>query len=104
MTLFKDAFEGVRGSQERFRDKVLLEDSQNTAELRALDELTEKAQTLLGRAPATVPSLVMPSCAALIQLESESILMKKVLGKSDIDIAALMKRLGNSDWVRTGRT
>ncbi len=100
---FKDAFEGVRGSQDRFRDKVLLEDSQNTAELHTLVELTEKAQTLLGKAPVTVVSLAMPSVTALVQLEFDPILPKKVLGKSDIDIAALIKRLGNSDWVKTGR-
>jgi len=27
-----------------------------------------------------------------------------VIGKEDVDIAAMIKKLGNSDWVRTGRT
>ena len=31
------------------------------------------------------------------------ILKKRVIGKDDVDIAAMIKKLGNSDWVREGR-
>ena len=34
---------------------------------------------------------------------SHPILKKRVIGKDDVDIAAMIKKLGNSDWVREGR-
>jgi wobble nucleotide-excising tRNase len=40
----------------------------------------------------------------LIDYESDPVLSKRVIGKGDVDIAAMIKRLGNSDWVREGRS
>lgn len=42
--------------------------------------------------------------SALVIGESDAILAKKIIGKDDVDIAALIVKLGNSDWVRQGRT
>jgi len=36
-------------------------------------------------------------------LESNQILQKKIIGKADVDIAALIKKLENSDWVQQGQ-
>ena len=36
--------------------------------------------------------------------ETNPILTKRVIGKDDVDIAAMIKKLGNSDWVRAGRS
>ncbi len=36
-------------------------------------------------------------------LDLSSYLKRRVIGKEDVDIAAMIKRLGNSDWVREGR-
>jgi hypothetical protein len=33
----------------------------------------------------------------LLAVESEPVLPKKVIGKEDVDVAALIRRLGNSD-------
>src|SRR5690606_35294871 len=41
---------------------------------------------------------------SLLAHESNPILIKRVIGKEDVDIAAMIKKLGNSDWVRMGRT
>ena len=35
-------------------------------------------------------------------MSDEQILSKKVIGKEDVDIGALIKKLGNSDWVQSG--
>jgi wobble nucleotide-excising tRNase len=43
------------------------------------------------------------SVEALLSCEKDPILGKRVLGKEDVDIAAMIKALGNSDWVRQGR-
>lgn len=40
----------------------------------------------------------------LIDYESDPVLSKRVIGKGDVDIAAMIKKLGNSDWVREGRS
>lgn len=36
-------------------------------------------------------------------LENAPILKKNIIGKADVDIAALIMKLGNSDWVQQGR-
>ncbi|RAZ82406.1 AAA family ATPase [Cereibacter johrii] len=36
-------------------------------------------------------------------LEISAILKKKIIGKRDVDISALIEKLGNSDWVQQGR-
>lgn len=99
---FKDAFTGLRNSQAKFCDRVLAELAANTAELIALDELKRKAATLFGEGlerHATVPTIEVTD---LLALECAPVLAKKVVGKEDVDVAALIRRLGNSDWVRQG--
>ncbi|SOD22803.1 AAA family ATPase [Nitrosomonas ureae] len=97
------AFEGVRNSKDNFRDKVLRERN-NHAELKSLAELEERAKTIFGLAPVVEQSIATINAVAVIAHESNHILKKRVLGKSDVDIAAMIKKLGNSDWVREGRT
>lgn len=41
--------------------------------------------------------------STLFSLEADGILAKKIIGKEDIDFAALLEKLGNSDWVQQGR-
>jgi len=97
------AFKGVRDSKDKFRNKVL-EERSTVTELKPLIELEEKAKTIFGQSPTT--ELVIPTinAATLIAYESNPILQKRVIGKSDVDIAAMIKKLGNSDWVKEGRT
>lgn len=96
-------FEGVRNSKDNFRDKVLRERN-NHAELKSLAELEERAKTIFGSAPVVEQLIATINAVAVIAHESNHILKKRVLGKSDVDIAAMIKKLGNSDWVREGRT
>lgn len=96
------AFVGYRNSAEKFKEKVLDELQVNTAALKPVAELEKRAQTVFGPVPtreATIPSL---DTAALLAHETDPILKKRVVGKDDVDIAAMIKRLGNSDWVRQG--
>ena len=44
------------------------------------------------------------STTKLTNHEANAILKKRVVGKEDVDIAAMIEKLGNSDWVREGRT
>lgn len=100
----RGALEGYRGSADRFKIKVLQESASNTATLHAQAELENRAQSLFGTTPTietTIPA-VDTSTVTLIAHESHPILKKRVIGKEDVDIAAMIKKLGNSDWVREG--
>lgn len=99
-----NAFDGFRNSKDSFRDKVLRELTSNSASLLALQDIEEKASTVFGPTPTTEPTLATIQAKQLIDYESDPVLSKRVIGKGDVDIAAMIKKLGNSDWVREGRS
>jgi len=99
----RGAFEGFRGSAEKFKGKLVLEWSMNSATLVTLEELEKRAAVIFGAAPTTEQVVAGIDATNAIAHESDPILGKRVIGKDDVDIAAMIKRLGNSDWVRAGR-
>lgn len=102
---FKEAFSaaGVRGNKERFKEKVLAEQASSTSELLTLEALKAKAETVYSAGLESVSPLVNLSSDSLIVLESHELLQKPIIGNQDVDIAAVIDRLGNSDWVKQGR-
>ena len=98
------AFEGYRGSSEKFKAKVVQELAGNTAALLTLAELEKKSESIFGPTPTTEQAVPAAETEKLIGYETDPILKKRVIGKDDVDIAAMIKKLGNSDWVREGRT
>lgn len=96
-------FEGYRNSSEKFKSKVLQEQASNTATLLTLAELEKKAESVFGPTPTTEVSIPAADTTTLLAHEKNPILKKRVIGKEDVDIAAMIKKLGNSDWVREGR-
>lgn len=99
---FQTAFSGVRSSAEKFKDKVLAEQATNTAELRSLVELKEKAQTVFSNNIVRASLLGNLVVDDLLVAEGDALLQKVIVGNQDVDIAALINRLGNSDWVKQG--
>lgn len=99
---FKDAFTGYRNSKSAFCDKILFEWQCNNSDLVPLEDLKAKARSVFEKNLARLEPLVPIDAANLIALEQASVLGKAVVGKDDIDIAALIRRLENSDWVRQG--
>ncbi len=99
---FQVAFTGVRNNAERFKDKVLAENASNTAELFTLEELKAKAKTVFASGVERVVPLVPLNGENLVAAESHDLLHKAIVGNQDVDIAALINRLGNSDWVKQG--
>lgn len=97
------AFEGYRNNAEKFKDKVLQELVSNTTSLQALPELEMKAESVFGETPIIEQSIQSIDTTTLIALEANPILKKRIIGKDDVDIAAMITKLGNSDWVREGR-
>ncbi len=98
------ALEGFRNSAEKFMDKVLQELTSNSATLDSLSALEKKAETVFGPTPEKENAVSTIAVEDLITHESNLILKKRVIGKEDVDIAAMIKKLGNSDWVREGRS
>jgi len=96
------AFEGVRNSSERFKDR-LLENTANTSALLSLNELEKRAETVFGQTPVAELLIRTIDGESLLAHEANVILKKKVIGKTDVDIAAMINKLGNSDWVKEGR-
>lgn len=101
---FKDAFAGVRSDAARFKERLLLQARSNTADLHPLDYLTKRAATVFGETPLRQDKLSPLAFTAIVALESDPILAKKVVGKEDVDIAEMIHRLGHSDWVKAGQT
>lgn len=97
------AFVGVRSSQKKFRDAVLAKRRGNAAELLTLEELHAKVRSIFGEVPMKEPVVGRLQTAELAQLGGAPILAKPVLGKADVPIAEMIRRLSNSDWVRHGR-
>jgi len=97
------AFSGYRSNAKNFRDKVLQESGSNAANLLSQAELEQKAETVFGPTPTTEPVVPSVDMDELLAHEGHPILKKKVIGKDDVDIAAMIRKLGNSDWVRQGK-
>lgn len=97
------AFEGIRGSKDKFKDRVLREMASNSATLEALPDLEKRAQSVFGPAQAVEPSHEKVNADGILALESNTILAKSIIGKEDVNIAAMILKLGMSDWVQEGK-
>lgn len=102
-TKLQGGFEGFRNNSEKFMRKVLEEHASNKAALLTLAELEKKAASVFRPKPTSEASIPITDTAKLVAQETNPILKKRVIGKDDVDIAAMIKKLGNSDWVRQGR-
>ena len=96
-------FEGYRNSSDKFKSKVLQELTENKAALLTLPALEKKADSVFGPTPTAEAPVPTVDAANLLAHEANPILKKRVVGKYDVDIAAMIRKLGNSDWVREGR-
>lgn len=98
----REAFRGFLNDKSKFVDEVLKQLGENKAKLRTKDYLQERGATVFGDPPQSVLPLPELTYNDLVSLDT-GILAKKVVGKEDVDIAALIQKLGNSDWVKQGR-
>lgn len=93
---------GYMGSKKDFKVKVLNESSTNKESLRTVEELETRAATVYSDNLTQAQSIQVIQPVKLISLEKAPILGKRVIGRADVNIAAIIKKLGNSDWVRQG--
>ena len=101
---FREAFIGVLGSKVKFKNRLLKESISNQFASLPLKDMEVRAKTLFGASPTSQDPVKMPVPARrMLSHEVNPILLKKVIGKSDVDIADLIEKLDNSDWVMRGR-
>ncbi len=100
---FKEAFIGYL-NKEKFKTKLLQEYSNETSEnISSLDDLKKRAKTLFGNTPVLLQLLPQPEYEQITIIENDEIWGKKIIGKSDIEIAKLIQSLNINDWVNEGQ-
>jgi wobble nucleotide-excising tRNase len=97
------AFTGLNNNKKNFCERYLSEAATNMAAIKDIAELREHAATVFSGTLTKATILPKPDFSKIQMLESDPILHKKIIGKADVDIAALIVKLGNSDWVQQGR-
>jgi len=97
------AFAGLNNNKKNFCDRYLTEASTNVATVREITELRKDAETVFSGSLTKATPLPDQDSSKVSALEGSAILTKKIIGKEDVDIAALIEKLGNSDWVQQGR-
>ena len=102
--LFKHALKGAM-QKESFRERCLryLPKIQRGQKIPSVEELEKRAKVIFDESTSAVEALPAIDFHRLQSLESEPVLAKNIIGKSDVPIAELIKQLGNSDWVLAGR-
>lgn len=99
---FKEAFQGSM-QKESFKNKLLQEFSSNTAPLETLDNLQAKSETIFGEQPIRIDPISQISFERVLEIETNEIWEKIIVGKADVDIAKLIQRLNINDWVNQGK-
>lgn len=99
---FADALTPHRGNRTAFCDQVLAVHDPDIGPVQALDELKDRYATVFGSEAQREVRIAMPAFERLLEMESNPILSRQIVGRDDVLVAALIKRLGNSDWVREG--
>lgn len=99
---FKEAFVGFI-KRESFKNKLLSESKNNTSVLLTVEEIKEKSKTIFGDVPTSISLLDTISFKRSNEIEADEIWKKKIIGKSDVDIAKLIQNLNMNDWVNQGR-
>jgi len=99
---FKEAFKGVM-QKEPFKARILNEYHTNKVSLNTYDELKEKAETIFGEVPITKQLISEIDFKRILEIETDKIWNKKIIGKTDVEIAVLIQKLSLNDWVNEGR-
>lgn len=100
---FNDFFTGYRNSKEKFVNKIL-EEKDNKSELLPFEELKNKYKLIYGTDVQKINELHLINYAEFKELESkQEILRTPIIGKKDVDIASMIERLQNHDWVKQGK-
>jgi len=101
---FKDTFTGTRNSEEKFKDKIIEEFSHNTDELRDFEYLRNHSQIVFKKDLQKIDNVDLFAVDDFEDIEKNEITKIKIIGKQDVDIAKMIHKLQNHDWVKQGKT
>lgn len=101
-TAFKEAFQGSM-QKETFKNKLLQETENNDAQIETLQYLKEKAKIIFGEQPQRIEPISQISYDRVLEIETNEVWKKIIVGKADVDIARLIQKLNINDWVNQGR-
>lgn len=99
---FKDAFKNC-GTKEAFQNRLLQEFKVNSAALQTKEGILKLAKTVFGERPQAIDPLPLLIVDGLKYIEELDVWQTPIVGKKDVPIAALIDKLGNSDWVDKGQ-
>lgn len=106
---FQEAFDGVRGSKERFYNELLtrIEQAKKRIDpIPAIDILKARAETLYSKKLDNCPCISLNlelQEKELTDIIKSDIWNTVIIGNADIELGHLIKVLNNSDWINQGR-
>ncbi|MEG2118526.1 MAG: AAA family ATPase, partial [Clostridia bacterium] len=103
---FQEAFGGLRGNKERFRDEVIRRFQQSHSSSESRDNLQTRAKTLFAQKPEKCPPIpfqLNTVVKQIAEIETSPVWSKVIVGNKDIPIGRLIELFGNADWVNQGR-
>ena len=101
--VFQKAFEGLRNNRVKFAQSLLERFKPQVLPHRAKDALIADAATVFKDNVSLHGTYDIPAFDSLLANLQENIFTQIIVGGKDIDIANLIMKLGNSDWVRQGQ-
>jgi len=100
-TKLNNGMSGFLNNKENFKEKLLSEYKSNKSELKQQNDLEYQAEIVYNKNLQSV-SLIQEINTEIQKYETDPILSKCIIGKDQVDIASIIQKLGNSDWVRQG--
>ena len=100
------AYTPHQGSKEAFASEIelVLKDGSVKKDEHVFNILKEKAEDYLTKNIIEIKPLTVSDFFESTQVVGGEILSKKIVGKSDVNIARLIHKLQNADWVKEGKT
>lgn len=98
--LLGKALQGGIGSKEVFKNKCL--EKINAIPSMTVEEIIEQTEIFFQKQPLSISPLPIFDYSKLNGIENYEGYHDIIIGKDDVQIAGLIQKLGNSDWVRQG--
>ena len=99
---YKEALRGGCLKKDGFKKRALEEIVNNKSNAVEKATLADRVGVVFGPEQDALTEVARPVFKSLLDLEGAEILGKKVVGKKDVDVAALIDKLSSSDWVKDG--
>lgn len=101
---FPDFFTGYKKSKSNFANKILDEHNTNKENLLDKEKLKEKYELVYEKDAKKIEEISLINFDELKNIEdNQSILKVSIVGKKDVEIAKMIEKLQNHDWVKQGK-